>query len=384
VAGRVLAGAAVAAALMCAAPGAWAAPAGQVARHFTDLTGWRQADHRAAFAAFAAVCAASAGRQQGGRLGRALAVPCVAARALEPRPSEAAARGFFEAEFRPVEVASPGRGAFFTGYFEPEVAGALRRTVRFSTPLLARPADLISLPRGADLPGAGVTLTAARRLSGGRLAPYPDRAAIEAGALEGSAHTLAWVDPIDAFFMQVQGSGRVRLPGGRVLSLGFDGRNGWPYTAIARLLVARGAMTVQEATAARLRAWLVAHPAQAPALMRENRSYIFFRINAGRAGHDGPLGAAHVPLRAGVSIAVDHHVWPYGLPVWIDAALPVGPRGALAPFRRLTVAADTGSAIVGAARADIYFGAGDAAGAVAGRIKHGGHFVALVPRGVAP
>jgi membrane-bound lytic murein transglycosylase A len=380
------AAAALAALVLAGTAPADAGPVGAtlVPRHFADLAGWATADTRAALAAFREVCAATAERQPASGLAAALRPPCAAARRLAAHPGERAARRFFEVEFRPVEVVPAGGRGFFTGYFEPEIAGALRPTARFSAPLLARPADLVVLAPAARLPGAAVPLTAARRLPDGSLAPYPDRAAIETGALGARARALAWVDPIDAFFVQVQGAGRIRLADGRVLSLAFAGRNGWPYTAIARVLVERGAMTRAEATAAALRAWLVAHPAAAPALMRENRSYIFFREDEARGARSGPLGAAHAPLHPRVSIAVDHRAWPYGLPVWIDAALAVGPGGALAPFRRLTIAADTGSAIVGPARADIFFGSGAAAGATAGLVKQHGRFVALLPRNAAP
>jgi membrane-bound lytic murein transglycosylase A len=367
---------------------AGAAPDGAhlVARGFADLPGWSQTDPRPALAAFREICTykADTGTVPQERLSAALRRACLAAQTLPPRPSEAAARRFLERAFHPVEVIPPGGQGFFTGYFEPEVPGADHRTARFPAPLLARPADVVSIPAGKTVPGVPAGFTAARRLPNGRLAPYPDRAAIETGALGTRARPLAWVDPIDAFFVQVQGSGRIRLEDGHVLSLRFDGRNGWPYTAIARLLVERGVMTRAEATAEALRAWLAAHPEEAPALMRENRSYIFFRVDGTRDGRAGPVGAAHVPLHPRVSIAVDHHVWPYGLPVWIDAALPLGEDGALVSFRRLTIAADTGSAIVGPARADIFFGSGRQAGAVAGLVKHSGHFVVLLPREAAP
>lgn len=365
---------------------AGAGPAGVtlVPWQFAEIAGWAIADHRAALSAFREVCAATAADRHIAGLAAALVGPCTAARRFGPQPDKAAARRFFEAEFHPVEVVPPGGRAFFTGYFEPEIPGALRRTERFAAPLLARPADLVTLTPPAVLPGAAVALTAARRLSDGTLAPFPDRAAIETGALGESARALAWVEPIDAFFVQVQGAGCVRLSDGRVVSLAFAGRNGWPYTSIARVLVERGDMTRAEATAAALRAWLVAHPKAAPALMRENRSYIFFRKDSARAARSGPLGAAHAPLHPRVSIAVDHHAWPYGLPVWVDAMLPLGQGGALRSFRRLTIASDTGSAIVGPARADIFFGSGAAAGSIAGLVKHYGQFFALLPRGVGP
>ncbi|HVV93752.1 MAG TPA: MltA domain-containing protein [Hyphomicrobiales bacterium] len=359
---------------------AWPDPATRLMPlRYGQLAGWGGTDLRPAFAAFRAVCA----RGTAGGPGPSLAAACAAARALPRAPSAAAARRFFEAAFAPAEVVPAGGGqGFFTGYYEPEAPGALRRTARFSAPLLKAPPGLVAVPDGMRLPGVPVALTAVVKGPSGRVAALPDRAAIEAGALAGRGLELVWLDPVDAFFIQVQGSGRVRLADGRVLRVGFAGRNGWPYTAIARLLVERGVMTRAEATAPALRAWLVAHPADAPGLMRENRSYIFFRETAPGAAI-APEGGAHVPLMPGTGIAIDRRIWPYGLPVWIDADLATGPGGALRRFRHLAVAEDAGDAIKGPARADIFFGTGERAGAIAGLVKQPGRFVVLVPRGAA-
>ena len=200
------------------------------------------------------------------------------------------------------------------------------------------------------------------------------------GAFAGRGLELVYLDPIDAFFVHIQGSARIRMHDGRIVRMRFAGRNGHKFTAIGRILVERGELTLEQADMQAIRAWLVAHPEQAAALMRENRSYIFFKQDAGRPAEEGPIGASGVPLTAGRSLAVDHAVWPYGLPVWIHARLPT--QSGEDEISRLTVAQDTGAAIKGAARADLFVGTGPMAGDIAGRIKHPGNFVVLLPREV--
>ncbi len=367
-----LLGLALLAALMPAAPAA-AEPV-----RFSDIPGWAADDHAAALAAFRAGCPAAVGRK---RAKTAIAVDtaafrraCAAAAALPASPDAAIARRFFETAFTPVRVTTDG---FLTGYFEPEVAGSLAPGGPYRTPLYRRPSDLVDLKQGT---GALAGFSHARRDAAGRLSAFDDRAAIEAGALSGQGLELVWLaDPVDAFFVHVQGSARVRLPDGRILRVGYDGKTGHPYTAIGRILIDRGEIAREEMTAERLAAWLKAHPDEAGALMAQNRSFVFFRPLDRPAG-EGPVGALGVPLVAGRSLAVDPSVQPYGLPVFVSAELPIGPGGALAPFRRLMAAHDTGSAIKGAGRGDIFVGAGDAAGAVAGRLRHPAEVFVLVPR----
>ena len=265
---------------------------------------------------------------------------------------------------------------FLTGYFEPEVPGSLAPSTIHSAALLARPASLVNAPHPPP-PGWPEGASAARRLATG-LAPMPDRAAIEAGALGAEARPLVYLDPVDAFMVHVQGSARIRLGDGTVLRVGFDGKNGQPYTAIGKVLAERENLRPAEVTADRLWAWLKAHPDEAPAVMRANRSFIFFKIVGGDA-REGPVGAAGVPLSAGRSLAVDHRLLAYGTPVWLDGELP-GQDGAATPWRRLVVAQDTGTAIVGPARGDLFLGSGDRAGAEAARLRHRVGWVVLRPK----
>ncbi|MBB4199974.1 hypothetical protein CCR94_03045 [Rhodoblastus sphagnicola] len=291
--------------------------------------------------------------------------------------AQAGATDVFRRHFQPFRVvpdAAPD--SFFTGYYQPEIPGSLTPTRAFPTPVYGRPPDLVTT---TQLPG----LTAARR-GKGALEPYPDRAEIEDGALEPSgARKLVYLrDRADLFLAQVQGSARVRLPDGRIYRLGFAGRNGQPYTAIARILVQRGVSTPAEMTMPRLIAWLRSHGLEkgeeGDDLLRQNRSFVFFEghFDKGAAQPEGASGAALTPLR---SIAVDKALWPYGLPFYIDAALPWR-SDAPEPFRRVTIAQDTGSAIVGPGRADIYFGLGDSAGLRAGALRHHGQFYLLLPK----
>ncbi len=312
---------------------------------FAALPGWTADDQSAAFATFVSSCRRP---KPGPALPGSRSFKAACSAALHETPSDsAAARSFFERHFEPFVVNGAGNG-FYTGYFEPEFTGSLRWNATHSTPLLALP----------------------RKMGN----PAPDRAAVEAGAFSGQRLELVWLDPVDAFFVHIQGSARIRLDDGKIMRVRFAGRNGFPFTPIGRVLVQRSELTLEQADMAGIRAWLAAHPDQAPALMQENRSYIFFKPDTGRSAEAGPIGGSGLALTAGRSIAIDDEVWPYGTPVWIDAPLPTG------DFRRLTVAQDTGAAIKGAARADIFVGVGVAAGAEAGQLKHAGTFVVLLPR----
>ncbi|WP_245257535.1 murein transglycosylase A [Methylocapsa acidiphila] len=337
---------------------------------FADLDGFAVDDHIEAFSVFRRSCAAMVAARpvlrQAVASSPALLAVCRAA-LTEPLGDRARARRFFETHFRPYRVetrASKGHKlGFFTGYYEPVVKGSLTRTAAFTAPLLSRPADL---PAAAD--GA---------------APYPDRAAIESGAIASHAAPIVWLsDPIEVFLIQVQGSARVRLPDGRLLRLVYAGRNGQPYTSIGRVLIEAGEIAEAEMSLARLKAWVRDHgqePGQAGrALMQRNKSYVFFALDPTLDPADGPIGGQGVNLAPLRSIAVDRTIWPYGSPVWIDAKIPWA-SSAPSPFRRLMVAQDTGSAIIGPARADIFFGSGDDAGARAGDIRDAGEFIVFLP-----
>ncbi|GJD61302.1 murein transglycosylase A [Methylobacterium frigidaeris] len=358
------------------------------------LPGFADDDLAAALATFRATCATPAGpvlaEAAPGAPRQDLALPCAAAAESSPE----GARGFFERHFSAYRVLRPNRDAvpertagFLTGYFEPELAGSPVPTPDFTVPALARPDDLVSLEPGETRPGLDPTLRAARR-DGDAFRPYPDRAAIEDGALGSRARPLLWLrDAVDLLVLQVQGSGRVRLPDGRSVRLAYDGRNGQPYTSVARLIVTGGYLPLEGLTLDRWTGWLRAHPDRARDLIRRNASYIFFRVDDGIPERAGPRGGAGVPLTAGRSLAVDATLWRYGLPFWLEGSLP-DPEGGSTPLRRLVVAQDTGSAILGPARGDLYLGTGARAGAVAGLLRDPARFVVLLPKqgdpGAAP
>jgi membrane-bound lytic murein transglycosylase A len=290
------------------------------------------------------------------------------------------ARGFFEQNFNFWRIRPAGaETGFSTGYFEPEFEGSLTRSKAFPTPLYDRPKDLVTRFPEDDWPGLDKSFSAARRTAKG-LEPFADRAAIETGALDGQGLEILWLrDPVDRFVLQVQGSGRVRLPDGSVTRLVYSGRNGHPYTSLGRVLSQREGIPPAEMTMDRLIARLKADPAFARDLIRLNKSFVFFTRRDDLPPEAGPIGGAGLPLTPMRSIAIDRSAWPYGLPVWIDATIPDG-RGGDERLARLMIAQDTGSAILGPARMDLFVGSGAAAGHRAGLIRHPVAFTVLWPR----
>lgn len=348
------------------------------------LPGWREDDGAAALEAFRRTCAGPGPNppQAPGVTGSPadLAAACAAAAAVKPDD----AKKFFEARFSAYRIVRPASGTeperrvgFLTGYFEPELTGSLEPGPGYTAPVLSRPDDLVSLAPGETAPGLDPVYRAGRRTEAG-LVPYPDRAAIEDGALGDRTRPLLWLrDAVDLFVLQVQGSGRVRLPDGRGMRVLYDGKNGQPYTSIGKLLVAEGHLPLNGLSLERWTSWLRANPDHARRLMRMNASYIFFRTEPVTDPALGPPGAAGVPLSPGRSMAVDGGLWRYGLPFWLEGKLPGQPgRG------HLVVAADTGSAIVGPARGDLYVGTGAAAGRAAGDLHDRMGFVVLIPKPV--
>ena len=346
---------------------------------FADLAGWKDDHVAAAIPALARSCAAIAKQPddaEHGPAGTSLKVrdwrPACAALAEVPKDDDDAARAYLQRWFRPY-AASGGKEkeGLFTGYYEPELKGARVEGGGFAIPLYGRPADLVTVNLGLfddSLKGKHIT----GRVDAGQLKPYPDRAAIEAGALK-DAPTILWVDDaIELFFLQIQGSGRVTLPDGSVVRVGYAVSNGRSYHAIGKLLADRGVMKVEDITLQSLKAWLRAHPDEAKALMDQNPSYVFFREVPG----DGPFGAEGVVLTPGRSLAVDNRFISYGAPLWLDAESPDG----VGRLRRLVVAQDRGGAIKGPVRGDLFWGAGAEAEKLAGPMRSKGTYYVLLPR----
>jgi len=349
---------------------------------FDDLEGWRQGDQAGALAAFRRSCGrlVRAGSGLAGR-GRDWRIPATDWQAVCGRAGatdDAGARRFFEDNFSPVALRSPGNRGLFTGYYEPEIEGALSPSADYATPVLRRPDDLVSVDLGrfrGDLAGRRI----AGRVVGGRLVPYPDRRAIVSGGLAANGLVIAWIkNPVDAFFLHIQGSGRIRLTDGTTMRIGYAGQNGHPYTAIGRLLVERGALRPDALSMAGIRRWLAGHPGKAAGLMAENASYIFFR----RLDGAGPVGSFGAVLTAGRSLAVDPRFVPPGAPLWlVTRPRPDGPSDNPAALRRLVVAQDTGGAIRGPLRGDLFWGGGPPAARMAGSMVHLGRYAILLPRG---
>ena len=349
---------------------------------FESLAGWERDDHADAFRAFLRSCRALAAQSPELRPARSpegdLLAVCRRALSVE-NPSNEQARLFFEANFQPFAVVPLLGSGFLTGYYEPEFPGSRQADSTFTVPLLARPDDLVSIPQGETLPGIDPGLQAARRTPEG-YEPYPDRAAIEEGALGSGARPIAFLrEPGEAFIIHVQGSARIRLGDGSVVRVAYAGRNGRPYTSIGRLLVQGGEMDLESMTLEKLMGWLRNHPERARTLMRQNQSYIFFREADELAPEDGPIGGAGTPLVPGRSLAVDRSLWAYGLPFWLEGRMPLS-LDRDEPLRRLMIAQDTGSAIVGPARGDFFVGSGPEAGTRAGLLRHRTRFVVLQPK----
>ncbi len=347
-----------------------------------EVPGWAGDDHRTVLSLFAKGCQAEPPLRAAVAVPQALRATCGAAQRLEAAgtASAAAAREFFETRFAFWRIrAEAGATGFMTGYFEPEFDGSLTRSRDFPTPLYGRPPELVTRMPGDDWPGLDAGLSAARRTETG-LEPFPDRTAIETGALDGRGLEILWMrDPVDRFVLQVQGSGRIRLPDGRVTRLVYSGRNGHAYTSLGRVLSEREAIPPAQMTMDVLVARLKADADFARDLIRLNRSFVFFARRDDLPADSGPIGGAGLPLTPLRSIAIDRTIWPYGLPVWIDATIPDA-AGGEERLSRLMLAQDTGSAILGPARLDLFVGSGAAAGHRAGLIRHPVDFIALWPR----
>ncbi len=349
---------------------------------FSTIRDWAADDHLAAWHVFEKHCTALANAtpvlREGAKPPDSLRRVCDAARTLSFRTSTEA-RAFFERWFDPVEITPQGGAGFLTGYYEPETEGSLVRTDAFQAPLLARPPDLVTIPQGETWPGIPEGFAAARRRADGNHDVYPDRAAIWRGDTGAQAQPILWLkDDVEVFFMQVQGSGRVKLTDGHNTRIAYAGRNGHPYSSIGRIVVREGLLPLEDATLDKLKAWLRANPVEARRIMGMNASYVFFRLADELSDASGPIGGAGLPLTPWRSIAVDRSIWAYGLPVWIEVDLPLA--SGTEPFRKLVIAEDTGSAILGPARADLYHGSGAAAGSRAGVLRHPMRFIVLWPR----
>lgn len=344
---------------------------------FATLPAWPGDGLAEALGAFKRSCARIASRPPTQALNAALKLTAGDfADACAAAATTAEPRGFFEAHFQP--FAARGSG-LLTGYYEPLLVGARAPGETVTVPLLRRPPDLVSVDLGRfreSLSGERI----AGRVERGELVPYATRQEIVGRALAGRELELLYVaDPVEAFFLQIQGSGRIRLAEGGEVAVGYAGQNGHPYFAIGRELIRRGVLRPQQVSQQSIRAWLKANPSEAEAVMNLNRSFVFFRELTG----EGPLGAEGSALTPGRSLAVDAKFVPYGLPVYLDSTLPATALGQAAALRRLLIAQDTGGAIRDPLRGDVFFGAGAEAEALAGHMKQPARWFLLLPKAAA-
>ncbi len=358
---------------------------------FGQLDGWSADKHAQVFAGFRKSCEVLMKRKDAADvrpMEKALREVCPRALKLPENSDDGAAKKFFEENFRPVRVSKLGETAgFLTGYYEPEVEGSLTLTKGFTVPLYRRPPELISKARlGKRFMRAGFPSTggAGHRVNG-KFVEYHDRAAIEDGALANRGLEIVWLrDAADAFFIQIQGSARIRLPDGKLVRVNYSAHNGHIFTPIGRNLIETGIVPREEMSMENIRMFIAEMPDEGRELMRKNRAFTFFRVIDNLPPDAEAVGAQGLSLVKDRSIAVDNKLHVYGSLFWIEAKLQLQNTREGQVFNRLMIAQDTGSAIIGIARADIYFGAGVEAGSIAGRIRNPGAFFMLVPNEIDP
>ncbi|HET7763680.1 MAG TPA: MltA domain-containing protein [Burkholderiales bacterium] len=341
---------------------------------FAVVTGWKNGEQAAAWPALLASCQALRWRE--GWRG-------VCTKAMELRsPTDVEARRFLEEQFTPWRLANPDGSldGLVTGYYEPVLRGSRTKLAPFVYPLYGPPDDLLTIDLSATNPELrGMRLRG--RLEGKRVVPYYSRAEIARGMAPVAGKEILWVDdPIEAFFLQVQGSGRVQLRNGETLRIGYADQNGQPFQSIGRFLVDRGELKLGETSMQSIKTWAAANPQRVEDLLDQNPSFVFFRELPLADGATGPIGAQGVPLTPGRSIAVDRRYIDLGTPVFLATTYPAS----ATPLTRLVLAQDSGGAIRNPVRADFFWGSGAEAGALAGRTRQQGRMWALLPKGMKP
>lgn len=320
---------------------------------FSDFKGWDKGEHEGALTAFRKSCdkfdKLPDSYYLGYPSGRVKEWRSVCKKARVIKDSEA--KIFFESNFVPYKVSGRGRSdGLFTGYYEPELEGSRKEKGDFKHAVYKRPPNLVK--------------------------PFLGRRRIENGELKGKGLELAYVkDPVELFFLHIQGSGRIKLDDGKTMRVGYADQNGCSYTSIGRYLVDQGVFELDEVTAPKIKNWLYNNPDKAKSAMNNNQSFVFFRELSG----EGPIGGQGVALTPEHSLAVDKNFIPYGTPVWLETTLPVS-ESKTEPYNRLMVAQDTGGAIKGPVRGDVFFGYGKRARELAGRMKQEGQYYLLTPR----
>lgn len=350
---------------------------------FGDLPDWNKSSADGALAAFRLSCGALAKKAVSQNMGGAGYAGTIGdwVEACNGLSAATDAREFFERNFKPFAISvSGGKTGLFTGYYEPELRASHTKHDGYQTPVYGVPSDLVTVDLGAfreKLKGESIS----GRIEGRRLVPYATRAEIDARGLPNAPVLFYAADPIDVFFLQVQGSGRVVFDDGTRARVGYAGKNGRAYTAIGRTLISRGALTKENVSMQTIRAWLKAHPKEAAGVMQTNAAYTFFTLLPAGDPALSSSGTEGVPLTAGASLAVDNRIHPLGVPLFLSTNLPA--KNGSEPFHRLLVAQDTGGAIRGAVRGDVYWGTGANAEWLAGVMKSQGELFVLLPNKVA-
>lgn len=350
---------------------------------FAQLPDWQQDNHAQALISFKQSCheiltrdphTAFAALPESGTVQQWQLI-CADALKIE-HPTQPIAQQFFEEHFSPYTVVNNfNHKGLFTGYYLPLIHGDLKPSKHYNVPIYGVPADLVKINLSLFRPEfAGKSITG--QVKNNTLLPYPDRAGITSTPL--NAPILAWCDnPFDVFFAQIQGSVLVELPNHKQILLGYAADNGKPYTSIGKALVAKGAFPKASVSMQAIRTWLLKHPDQATSILNNDPSYVFFKLLTGNS----PLGTERVPLTPERSLAVDTRFIPLGAPIWLDTTVPQSPNNVkLIPYRHLLIAQDTGGAIKGVIRGDVYWGAGDSAADSAGHMKQPGQYWLLLPK----
>jgi peptidoglycan lytic transglycosylase A len=337
---------------------------------WSKLQNWESDNHSAAWAGFLKSCQKLNNKAQWREV-------CLLANNAGVT-SDTQAREFFETHFevRPVYAEGGDAEGLITGYYEPLLQGSLEKTEEFRYPIYAAPEDLLTVALGNVYPQLK-DMRLRGRLDGKRIVPYYDRAQLDGNQELLAGNELLWVnDLVDVFFLHVQGSGQVELVDGSKVAVGYAAQNGHPYRSIGRTLIEMGELEQEEVTLFTIKDWLESNPGRMHAVLAENPSYVFFDLKDAEAG--GPVGSLNVALTPRRSIAVDRNVIPLGAPVWLQTTLPNEQE---TPFNQLMLAQDTGGAIKGHVRADVFWGRGDEAEKMAGLMKQQGNLYVLLPKG---
>lgn len=354
---------------------------------FEDLPGWQSANLAKSLSTFQRSCQSFLKQDPRQKVGSDF-FPltagewqpiCLAAKTIQS-PSKSELKHFFQTWFQPVSFyQNTPLSGLFTGYYMPVIEGSLKKTSFYQVPLYGLPSNLITANLeqfDPNLKGKKIT----GFIQGQRFLPYPTREKINQGALEGKAKILAWIhSPVDRVFLEIQGSGLIRLEDGEILSLGYAGENGAPYTALASVLIKKGILTKDTASMQAIKLYLESHPEEMDTVLHQNKSFVFFRV----LHQQFALGAQGLPLTPGYSLAVDKKWIPLGAPLWLNTSRPQKNTEQSKPFQRLMIAQDTGGAIRGMVRGDVYWGATEKAAYIAGHMRNRGQYWVLLPKTLA-